>query len=67
MSELQLFELYQLVAEGLAEAHDIEMAYSDVVTGQQPLEISHAGGELDALYTRCVKTLLQLFNVCLIY
>lgn len=58
MTQLQLFELFQLAPKGSDTACDIKMAYNDVVNGEQPLDISHAGGELSALYTMYVNQAL---------
>lgn len=50
MSEQQLTELQQMTDPSFApNNNDDDNMYEDVVNGREPLDISHAGGEMDTL------------------
>lgn len=50
MSQNELATLQQLAAQSsIPEYEDNEMQYEDIVDGNEALDISHAGGEFEAL------------------
>lgn len=66
MSERELAEQEQLIANNdvfMAQTTDVDMHYEDVVHGRWPVDISHAGGEMEVmgedffLYPKCVYLL----------
>lgn len=70
MSEQELAKMAKLVEDGaaIAQGDDVDMVnYEDVVHGRQPVDISHAGGEMHALAAGAAVLPRYQFRSCYFY